>query len=114
MNILSDYQIRQLLLLEKIIIRYHDNNVVFINLINQIEALIDLLEDIDQVWYEQIKSLWFELEVIYAMKSANVEDGGTPYFDKKELKDIDTIFTKLQNLIEVKINLIPQNYWDQR
>ena len=107
MATLTDYQIRQILLLHEIILNYKDRDVVFINLINQIAALIDLLEDMDKDWYEQVKSLWFVLEIKYAMKCAEVKKLTHYNFDQNELKEIDNVFVNLKELVESKLRLIP-------
>ncbi|MCZ6886748.1 MAG: hypothetical protein O7C58_02975 [Rickettsia endosymbiont of Ixodes persulcatus] len=63
------HELRQLLLLKQITSEYKNNKISLNNFIAKVEALLDLLEEFDDGWYEKIKALWFEPEVINLYKT---------------------------------------------
>lgn len=63
---ISDFDKRQLLLMEKKIDDYLSGNLLLSYLINDLEALLDVLENIDVQWKEKFKGFWWDLEQIYA------------------------------------------------
>lgn len=94
----NEYQIRQLLLLKKVIQNYNQNKN-FNNLISDIESLIDLLVDLDETWEEEVRTLWFDLEMISAMKYSTQD----LYLTNKEVIEINTILSNLNKLIDEKL-----------
>ncbi len=57
-----------------------------------------------------MKSLWFELEIINAMKLSE----NRPHFSNKELNELANIVEKMRVLILNQENNIPDDYWNQK
>ncbi|XVN40329.1 MAG: hypothetical protein RCO49_05700 [Rickettsia endosymbiont of Argas persicus] len=70
---LDEYELRQLLLFKQIISQYKNNEINLNSLISRIEELLDLFEEIDSAWHEKVKCLWFDIEIINAMKLIDQE-----------------------------------------
>lgn len=66
-TMVSEYNKRQLnLMLEKILM-YRKNSIELLYLIGDLEALLEVLEDIDLSWKEEFRSIWWDLEYRYAI-----------------------------------------------
>jgi len=94
----NEYQIRQLSLLKKIIQNYNQNKSLN-NLISDIESLIDLLVGLDEAWEEKVRTLWFDLEIIYSMKHSTQ----SLVLTNEEISEINTILNNLSKLIDEKL-----------
>ena len=115
MNKLNDYHLRQLLLLKNLINRYEQEEILLPYFITDIKTLIDLLEE-DKDWVEafgiewtvNMRTIWFELEIIYAINIT--EDGQYRHLKLSEenLKKINAIIVQLKELVEQQISLIPE------
>ncbi|PCJ23263.1 MAG: hypothetical protein COA94_08445 [Rickettsiales bacterium] len=71
--------------------------------ISRFDSLLNLLEDVDTKWYEKVRSLWFDLDIIIAMQDGNV-------FSKTDLTEINQTVQELKNLVEDKVKIIPEDY----
>jgi RNAse (barnase) inhibitor barstar len=93
------YQLRQLVLLKKTLINYESNNISLNTLIDNIEILVNYLENLDSLWYEQMKSLWLDLEIIYAIRDSESRKD----LNDVEIKKIVDTISALRQLVDDKI-----------
>lgn len=64
---MNDYNLRQLKIMLEKIDRFESGNLVFGNLIEDLEALLNVMEDIDEDWKSVFFSNWLTLEEFYAL-----------------------------------------------
>ncbi|MGX6960779.1 MAG: hypothetical protein ACIPMY_06210 [Rickettsia endosymbiont of Pentastiridius leporinus] len=95
---IDSYELRQLLLLQQITSKYINNHISLNIFIAKIEELLDLLEEFDDIWHENIKALWFDLEVINSIKLVNQEQ-----FTQNDLQKINNITSSIEKLINEKL-----------
>lgn len=92
---LSEYNLRQLNLMQEKIKQYREKGIRIDQLINDLEALLNCLEDIDEGWKNSFLNSWSVLEIEYA--SALYNDKGS--FDDRAIAAIDKSLEELGILI---------------
>lgn len=95
----DSYELRQLLLFKQIISKYNNNQVSLNSLISRIEELLDVLQEIDSTLHEEVKSLWFDIEIINSIKLADQE-----ILNLEDNKEINTILISIENLVDEKLS----------
>lgn len=91
-----EFNKRQINLMEKKIQYFQENKIYINTLINDLEALTGYIKSFDQVWFEKINDLIWDLEVLYACRLDEDRD----YFNVKERLLIQETIEKIQTLIE--------------
>ena len=71
---LSDYDQRQLIRIINLICSYEGQSLGFCNLVSEISALIDTLENMQNIDKEDLRSLWINLEVSRALVLCEEEE----------------------------------------
>lgn len=99
MNALNEFDQRQLQVMLEVIHRFELNEVSLSSLINNLEALLDLLNFEDVIWKEAFIDNWENLEIIYA----SVLDENKALLDKEDEEIINDSVTNIKKLINKKI-----------
>ena len=110
MSNVNYYYINKIFLIQAAIRDYKNNLINLQNLITKIEELLDLLENYDALWCQEIKSLWFSLEIKYAM----VLSENRSNFSTQEEQEIEKVVDEISQIIEKKVKDIPEDYWYQK
>ena len=104
---ISEYDLRQISLMQDRIRQYKEGKIEIEQLINDLNSLVNCLEDIDENWRNDFSSAWFILEVEYA---SMLNDNKTSFDDRamseinRALKELDILINKInedgvQNII---------------
>lgn len=64
---MNDYDVRQLNVMLDKIKRYEEGNLIFGALIQDLDALLDVMENPNEDWKNEFHSNWFTLEIYYAL-----------------------------------------------
>ena len=63
----SEYDRRQLALIRGLIDQYEAGKLELGNLVRDVEALLNALQDVDQAWRESAHEEWWTLEQVFAV-----------------------------------------------
>ncbi|MBA3957520.1 MAG: hypothetical protein H0X51_03875 [Parachlamydiaceae bacterium] len=98
MNI-NVYNRRQLKLMIEKIDRFKTKLLSLGSLINDLEALLDILEEMDSDWVASVRKHWLDLEIVYAVALADDRE----YLEDKDIVIIDEAITNILILIHKKL-----------
>lgn len=99
---MSDFDFRQLNLMLQIINKYKQGKIYLSWLINDIEALLNILEDCNEDWKADLRTSWFDLEQVYAYALYKEKT----QLDQNDIRIIDEALLKLKTLIGDKLKTI--------
>ena len=95
---ISEYDLRQIYLMEERIKEYKEGKIYIHVLINNLEALANCLEDIDEKWVDDFISVWSVLEIEYASALNNnkkVLDGRAMIEINRSLEELNKLINSL-------------------
>jgi hypothetical protein len=100
----SDYDIRQIFLLKTLLEIYIKNNNCnkrsdVYKLIRDIKALLKLMNSFGEDWCDDMRSLWFDLEIAYAISDSEGRD-----FVVDEKKEIENAVVKMKEMVDILIS----------
>ena len=94
---LNEYDKRQLLIMLERIKAFKSNKLYLHDLINDISALISVLELINEDWKSECRSWWCDLEVVYAVALDQNQD---PFASTENTKIISSAVNHIELLVE--------------
>lgn len=98
---MSEYNLRQISLMQTRINQYKEGEIRIDQLINDLQALLNCLEEIDENWKDSFLSAWSILEIVYA---------GALFDNKTNLDDNDMLeVNRGLNELEILINNLLMN-----
>lgn len=109
MTKLYDY-FDQIILIKRILKKYKENNKELEKLIEELERALCILQNFNQQLEEEMKSLWFELEIVNSIKLSE----NRVEFTNKELVEINNIIDKMDKLMLDQEKNITDDYWVQK
>jgi hypothetical protein len=100
----SEYDIRQIFLLRKLLEIYisykTDNKKIYLcKLIKDVEALLQLISNLEQNWFDDMASMWFDLEIVYAISASENRE-----FTKNETQEIEDTVIKMKEMVDILIS----------
>lgn len=99
MNEKSEYNTRQLRLMQKKIELFEKDKIYLNDLISDLESLLNVLEDFDLEWKNKFRGLWGILEQIYAWALYQNQDS----LNKEDIHNIQETIALIKSMIEIKL-----------
>lgn len=97
---ISEYNSRQISLMQDRIKQYKEGKIRIDQLINDLEALFNCLEELDENWKDLFLSAWSILEIVYASalfdNKTSLDDNDMIEINRG-LKEIDILINSLYN-----------------
>lgn len=94
----SEYNLRQIYLMQARIKQYREGQIRIEQLINDLEALLNCLEQIDETWKTDFLCAWDILEIVYASALSDNKtslDANDMIEINRGLKELDIIINNL-------------------
>lgn len=96
---ISEYNLRQITIMQERIKQYRKGEIRIDQLINNLEALVNCLEKIDEDWKNSFLFAWSILEIVYASALYNKKVS----LDENDIYEISRGLKKIDALINVLI-----------
>lgn len=90
----SEYDKRQLKLMLEMIDFFEKDSLSLSEIINNLSALVDVLESIDEDWKDKYRQWWWDLEQVYAVAL----DSDLP-LDENDKKIISNALSKIRSMV---------------
>jgi len=98
---MKDFDVRQLNIMIDMINDYRSDVIELSDLIYNLEAILNCLEDRNLEWENQFRRYWANLEIVYAVSLTNEQS----QFDSGDIALIRESLEKLTTIIKQRLNI---------
>ena len=96
---MNEFDVRQLNIMIQKINAFNNGYLELSNLINDLEALLNILTIQDQHWKDLFKGYWWDLEQVYAVAI----DEERSYLDSEDQSIIKNAVENIKKMVEIKL-----------